>query len=358
MEERERQTVRSRNRWAALLRFPLAAKLIVADSALVIAALLAGVWLAGRAQSGEGALVVVVAVVAVAATIAINAVIVYLALRPLHLLEHAAAEVAAGREGARAELSAFADRRMARVVLTFNAALDAAHASRHRLRAFAARSLNSAEAERRRVAIELHEGVAQTLAATRLRLRLARGASDPELQAAELELLSGEVGKAIEALRTLALELRPLALDVLGLGPAMEALVESIAPAAGLRTDVQYESDSIQLGQEAELALYRILEEALANVVQHAAARTISVHLHAAGSDSVQLVIEDDGRGFAADERITAVDAIGLAGMQERATYVGGRLEILSAPGRGTRIVAEVPMVGKEAPEGASALTA
>ena len=338
---------RAAGRWGSVLRIPLHVKLIVADSALVSGALVAGAWLVRHAPSADGAvepLVAAAGLVAVALTIAINALIVCLALRPLHLLERAAADVASGHPDARATVSAFADRRLTRVIETFNAALDAADASRHRLRAVAARSLNTAEAERRRVAIELHEGVAQTLAATRLRLRLARRPHDSELQAEELETLSGEVGQAIEMLREIALALRPLALDVLGLGPAVEALVESVAPAARLRTDVRCETQNLHLDDEAELALYRILEEALANVVQHASARTVSVRLRASGDGVAQLIVEDDGQGFAAEERLTALDAIGLAGMQERAAYVGGRVEILSAPGRGTRVTADVPV--------------
>lgn len=352
---------RAAGRWGSALRVPLHVKLIVADSVLVSGALVAGAWLVRHAPSGTGAvepLVAAVGVVAVALTIAINALIVCLALRPLHLLERAAANVAAGNPEARAAVSAFADGRLTRVIHSFNAALDAADASRHRLRAVAARSLNTAEAERRRVALELHEGVAQTLAATRLRLRLARHSHDPDLQAAALETLGSEVGQAIEALRGIALALRPLALDVLGLGPAVEALVKSVAPAAGLSTDVRCETGSLHLDDDAELALYRILEEALANVVQHAAARTVTVRLRASGDGVAQLIIEDDGQGFAAEERLTALDAIGLAGMQERAACVGGRVEVLSAPGRGTRVTADVPVAGPAAVADGIRLTA
>jgi len=334
---------------ARVLRVPLFTKLVVVDSAVAVAAVLAGAWMARRTVGmsldlfAEPGLALAAAIAAVA-TIAINAVIVRLALRPLRILERTADRVAGGDTAARAPVSAFADRDFARVVETFNNVLDAAESNRRRLREVAARSLHAAEEERKRIALELHDGIAQTLAAmrVRLRLRLAHAGSGSDVAVDEIVALSEDLGTAIEEVRRIALGLRPPALDVLGLGPAIESLARSVADSARLRVDVHADVNGGRIGPEAQLAIYRILQEALANVVHHADARTVKVRL-VSSNGHAELLVEDDGRGFTAAERLAGPGSLGLLGMQERAAYVGGRVEITSTPGAGTRVMAGIP---------------
>lgn len=332
----------------AALRVPLFAKLLFANSAIAIVAVAAGDWLARRGGIPGGPFAepgfFIAALLAVAGTIAVNAVIVMVALRPMRLLERAAAEVAAGRVGVRAPVSAFADHEFAGVVRTFNAALDAAEASRVRLQAVAARTMSSTEEQRRRISFELHEGVAQTLANARIRVQLARGARDADLQADQLEGLSAELEEAIEKLRGIAGDLRPLTLDMLGLGAAVRAFATSVGEAAGIDVTVRTDTGAWEITDAAELGVYRILQDAIANVVQHAGAKHLDVGLRVTPYGSLHLAVEDDGRGFDMAERLASPDSLGLAGMQERAGYLGGRLEIRSEPGRGTRVTAEIPV--------------
>ena len=332
---------------ARLLRVPLFIKLVVADVAMAVAAVLAGAWLARRTAGltfdllGEPALAAAAAVVAVA-TIAVTGVIVKVALRPIRMLEQTAARVAAGDTSARAPASAVADRDLGRLIETFNNALETAATNRLRLREVAARSVHAAEEERKRIAQELHDGIAQTLAAIRVRMRLARNAK-PELQEAEMEAMRESLGTAIEELRAIALGLRPPALDVLGLGPAVEALARSVARDTRLRVDVKADFPERRLEPEAQLTVYRILQEALANVVRHAGADHVRVRLMAKNGNA-ELTVEDDGRGFVPSEQLGGPGNLGLLGMQERAAYVGGQVHISSRPGVGTRITAEIPI--------------
>jgi two-component system sensor histidine kinase UhpB len=323
-----------------LARTPLSLKLIIANAVLVAIGVCAGLAAGRLSAAGEFAVVVL----AIAATIAANALIVRAALRPLALLQDTAARVAAGDVDVRTPDSVVADRATAHLVDTFNAVLDSAEETRRRLREIARRAQHAAEEERKRIARELHDGIAQGLAALRLRLRLARSADNPELLDQRLAELSDTIGAMIEEVRGIALGLRPPVLDVLGIGPAVESLSRSVEQ-ADLVVDVRAHLAPGELRPEAELALYRILQEALANVVRHADAQHVRVRLGRTNG-MVSLSVEDDGRGFAAGRRFGGTESLGLFGMQERAAYVGGTVDVESEPGSGTRVIVELPGTG------------
>ncbi len=338
----------------AILRVPLFAKLLVVDAIVAVSAVLAGAWVARRlagqplALLTEGRLLLCAAIAAVI-TIGVNAVIVRVALRPVRLLEATAARVAGGDLAVRAPASVFADRDFDRVVRTFNEALEAAEAQRLRTRAMASRSVHATEAERKRTASTLQDGVAQTLAALRLRLRLAARVRDPDVQRSEIEVVGAELAEAIEELRGVALALRPPALDVMGLGAAVETLARSVGREGQMRVEVQAEVGDRRVESAADLALYRILQEALSNVLRHANAATVRVRLRKRADGVAELTVEDDGCGFAWPEGNGESVALGLLSMQERAAYVGGRVQIASTPGGGTRITAEIPLEARQA---------
>ena len=140
-------------------------------------------------------------------------------------------------------------------------------------------------------------------------------------------------------MRRLAVELRPKALDDFGLVPALERLRDTFAEQTGMRVDLESQIRE-RLPTEVETALYRIVQEALTNVVKHAQATAVSIVL-ARKSGAVTALIEDDGRGFTPDG---SGEGLGLLGMGERLALLGGRLKIESRPGAGTAIVAEVPL--------------
>jgi signal transduction histidine kinase len=141
--------------------------------------------------------------------------------------------------------------------------------------------------------------------------------------------------------RRLAVELRPKALDDFGLSAAVERLSSSVSEQTGLGVDVESRLRDERLPNEVETVLYRIVQEALTNVVKHAHARHVSVLL-ARKDGSVTAIVEDDGRGFSPDR--AAGDGLGLVGMRERVGLVGGRLVVESSDGGGTTLVAEVPL--------------
>jgi two-component system sensor histidine kinase UhpB len=321
----------------ALLSIPLFLKLVLANTTILVLAIFTS-RSAMAATDSASALLLVLAVVG---CIVVNAVIVRIALLPLAGLQEAAQRVANGDLDARAPASPVADRELQRLAETFNAVFDTVASNRTRLRAVAQRSETAAEEERKRIARELHDGTAQELAALRLRLRLARVANDANVQERQLDGISEDLARLIDDVRNFALGLRPPALDMLGLGVAAESLARSVARAAGIEVDVQTGLEQRRLRPDVELALYRILQEALGNVLQHSGATHVQVRL-ARTNGHIELSVQDDGRGFAPSASARP-DSLGLFGMQERAAYVGGAVEIESEPGRGTRVTVAIP---------------
>jgi two-component system sensor histidine kinase UhpB len=336
----------------ALLRVPLFYKIVLANAVIVLGGSFAGGLATARyvrVAPGRSAvdLVVLLAIGGVLLSLVVNALILRLALSPLQLLEDTAGRVQAGDMDARVPLSPVADRELDRLSRTFNAMLDASAADHQRLRDVAARALGAAEEERKRIARELHDETAQRLAALLIRLRILRTSADAGAMDAGLETLRAEIGEALEGVRRYARGLRPPALDELGLVPAIESHVRSLSEATGLAIDAAAdpEVDGL-LPPEGELAVYRIVQEALSNVVRHSGARRVAVRV---GREPglVVVTVRDDGRGFSPRDVMSEDGGgLGLFGMQERAGYLGGRVEVTSRPGAGTRVRAEIPATG------------
>ncbi|MFL6016902.1 MAG: GAF domain-containing protein [Gaiellaceae bacterium] len=201
------------------------------------------------------------------------------------------------------------------------------------------RVVEAQELERRRLARELHDETGQALTSILLGLKGVEEAKSDEQRdraAADLRQL---VVSTLQDVRRLAVELRPKALDDFGLLPALERLAQTFTEQVGIDTDVEASLGETRLPAEVETALYRLVQEALTNVIKHSRARHVSISL-VRRANSVSAVIEDDGVGFAEPSK----DGIGLIGMRERVGLLDGRLEIESRPDHGTTIVAEVPV--------------
>jgi two-component system, NarL family, sensor histidine kinase UhpB len=333
-----------------LLRVPLFYKILIANVLIVVVGAVLGTLATIRfmqSEPGHSPLEVVVpmALVGVGMTVLVNALILRLALRPLYQLEAAAAQVQGGDLDARAPRSPLADRELDRLTRTFNAMLDNLAAYRKRTRDVAARALQAEEEERKRIARELHDETAQSLAALLIRIRLARDVDDREARATLLDELRSEISAALEGIRRFARGLRPPALDELGLVPAIDAHVRGLSEAVGI--PIRLEADAIDgvLWPQAELALYRIVQEALSNVIRHAGATRATVRI-TRDEAAVAVTVEDNGHGFRPGEIMSRDGSgLGLYGMQERAEYLGGRVSIESEPDRGTRVRAEIPIV-------------
>jgi signal transduction histidine kinase len=196
------------------------------------------------------------------------------------------------------------------------------------------------EEERRRLALELHDETGQALTSILLGLKAIGGAKSKEdAQQAEADVRTLVV-QALQDVRALAVELRPSALDDFGLAPALERLAHTFAERSGIETTVETHLEA-RLPAEIETTLYRVVQEALSNVVKHAAAEHVSVVVAQRGG-TVAATVDDDGHGF--DEGAVRADALGLTGMRERLALVGGTLELESAPGSGTTVAAQVPL--------------
>ena len=204
------------------------------------------------------------------------------------------------------------------------------------------RIVRGQELERRRLARELHDETGQALTSILLGLRAVEdaGNSDDLRQAAsDLREL---VVATLQDVRRLAVQLRPKALDDFGLVPALERLVQTFSESTDIRVALEAQLGDERLPPEVETTLYRIVQEALTNIVKHAEAANVSILLVRA-KGSATLVIEDDGQGFDPDK--TREGGLGLVGMRERAELHEGRLRIESAPGgEGATLVIEVPL--------------
>jgi signal transduction histidine kinase len=203
------------------------------------------------------------------------------------------------------------------------------------------RVIEAQELERRRLARELHDETGQALTSILLGLKGIRAAgTDAEAAEAEAQLRELIV-QALQDVRSLAVELRPTALDDFGLVAALERLTATFSERSGVATVVEANLGDERLPAEVETVLYRLVQEALTNVVKHAAAGNVSIVL-TRRDGGVGAVVEDDGRGFAAGD--VREDALGIAGMRERLVLLGGSLTVESSPARGTALVAYVPL--------------
>ncbi len=202
-------------------------------------------------------------------------------------------------------------------------------------------ALQAQEEERARVARDLHDEVNQSLTGLLLRLEAAREAAPPELEA-ELAETKALANQAMRELLSLARQLRPTALDDLGLVAATAGQVEQLARGE-IEAEFAAEGDFSDLGDDAQLVVYRVAQEGLSNAARHSGASRIDVRLRRRQDGGVELEVADDGRGFAFDE---SEGGLGLAGMRERALLIGGELTIESRPGRGTTVRLAVPGLG------------
>ncbi len=195
-------------------------------------------------------------------------------------------------------------------------------------------ALQAAEAERARWARELHDQTLQGLGALRMMLVAARRSGDPKHVGIAVQRLEEE----IDGLRGLIRDLRPAALDELGLGAAIEGLAERAARREGLDVSADVTLPE-RLPSELETAVYRIVQEALTNAVRHSGATAVHIAVHT-GEDAVHAAVSDDGRGF---DPGAPVDGFGLTGMRERVALLRGELEIASSE-NGTVVAAALPL--------------
>jgi two-component system sensor histidine kinase UhpB len=198
-------------------------------------------------------------------------------------------------------------------------------------------ALHAQEEERARVARDLHDEVNQSLTGLLLRLEAAREAAPPELEP-EIAETKAVANQAMRELLSLARQLRPTALDDLGLAAAIAGLVERLGEGEIAGT-VEIDGDFADLSDDAQLVVYRVAQEALSNAARHSGAARVAVTLRR-DARGVELTVADDGRGFAFAE---SERGLGIGGMRERALLVEGDLTIESRPDAGTTVRLTIP---------------
>ena len=213
------------------------------------------------------------------------------------------------------------------------------------LERLSARMVEQHESERRRLSRELHDETAQLFSAVKMELALMRDAAAPEV-ASRLDRSLALVDAGIRSIRRLTHDLRPTLLDDLGLLPALRSLATEFAERSGTPVELIAPSTLPPLAKDAELAIFRALQEALANVARHAGAHAVRVTIGGGGGGPVTLEVRDDGCGLPAGAEPRALEHtghMGLAGMRERIAALGGRVELASRPGNGLTLSVYLP---------------
>ncbi len=219
--------------------------------------------------------------------------------------------------------------------------------ARARLRELTSRLTQAQEEERRRIARELHDEIGQELTIAKMRLRMVENALPAEAEAVheKLKMLGTLLDETLQNVRHLSHELRPPLLDEMGWEPALALVCDTFSQRTELPVIYRHSGSADRLDPDVEMVAYRVVQESLTNVARHANARQVVVHADLS-SDELTLTIEDDGQGFdmaALDHTSDAAVGLGLLGMQERVDMVGGRIQIVTAPGKGTRVEVHLP---------------
>ena len=268
--------------------------------------------------------------------------------RPILTLVDATEKISRGDYSTRVER--WADDEIGDLAVSFNqmasglAKLDAVRSEREQLRRQLLEGVIAAqEEERRRIARELHDSTSQSLTSLKLGLQNVANACQGLGVEAQVEQLRCEAGHILDDVHALAVQLRPAVLDDLGLKAAVERLVREWAKRHETLADGFVHLQDERLSGDVETAIYRIVQEALANVAKHARAESVSVLVEQRDRDVIT-IIEDDGIGFDVTQGVDQ-GCLGLLSMKERAELLDGSLTVESEPGKGTSVFVTIPVV-------------
>ena len=323
-----------------LLRIPLALKIVGANAVIAAATVAAVMATHGVTLSDPRTLALLVGALVVAQ--AANAALVVVALRPLRALEVVGSRVLSGDTTARVPDSPLADREIAQMGRSINNLLDTLMRERDRIRRLAAQVIRAQDEERARIAHELHDSTAQTMAAITLQLgALERACADEEI-ATKLDEVRETAADAIENVRLLSHTIYPRVLDDLGLRAALDWLARRTRETTDVEVDVVVRGYG-DVRPAGAAALYRVAQEALLNAVRHGAPKAIEVRL-SLDAESATLEVEDNGVGFDVRSAETRRPGMGIFAMRERVALVDGVLDVDSARGRGCCVRARIPL--------------
>ena len=309
---------------------------VLAVNAILVAvtAFVAAVLARERFSEGTSSRALLLLGLAVLAVILLNSILLRRRLEPIERLVRTMDEVELATPGTRAMIPRHAAKEVTKLTRRFNEMLDRIEEER---RAAGRAVLRAQEQERQRIAQDLHDEVNQAL--TAIKLRLSATMQDvPGALRYELQETASLVDRAMDELLHLARQLRPTALDDHGLIPALRSQVQDFADRTGIQSSFRRHGSMPPISDDQQLVIYRVTQESLSNVAQHAKASKVDVELSFTGRTVLR--IRDDGRGFPGNngQPRGRPGGLGLSGMRERALLVGGNLSIYTESGEGTTV--------------------
>src|SRR2546429_5595847 len=345
------QNVMWRNKFLRpILSLSVFYKVLIANSIIIFIGATGGTYLASQLNVNAYGPLIMVCFVTVGwlVSVVLNFILLQVAFHPLTELGKVMNRVQAGERSLRAPITGL-DPQADLLAQTFNVMLEAIDDA-NRLRV--TQTLNAMEEERKRIARELHDETSQVL--TSLLISLAILEESTETQEARDRIAETRVlaHQTLRAIRNLSIDLRPTALDDLGLMPALRWYVKEYQQKFAIVVDFQATGFKERLPAEVETALYRIVQESLTNTARHANAHKVLITMKE-DADTVYVTIKDDGCGFDVGTLLKTPDqerGLGLAGMNERAVLLDGSLSIHSGPGHGTTIEVHIPLTPAEKP--------
>jgi two-component system sensor histidine kinase DegS len=209
---------------------------------------------------------------------------------------------------------------------------------------FGAKIIKAQEEERRRVAREIHDGPAQTMANIVFRAEVCERLIETDLGRSKTELqdLREQVRFCLKEVRKIIFDLRPMTLDDLGLVPTIRRTLDTLKERTGVAVDLRVIGEDKRLDSHVEISFFRIIQEALTNIEKHAKASSVIVRIEFM-LKAVSAVVEDDGEGFDTAESVGS-ESFGLMGMWERMSLLNGEISLTSKKGKGTKVTFKVPL--------------
>ncbi len=329
-----------------LLGIPVFYKVLLANSFIIFVGATGGTWLASRLNSTTYAPISLIVFVTIGwlVSVVLNFVVLQIAFRPLMDLGRVMKRVQSGERTLRASLTGV-DPEADQLASTFNTMLEAIDEAN---RARASQIIKAQEQERKRIARELHDETSQVLTSLLISLAVLEESITTQEARDRITETRQLAHQTLRAIRNLSIDLRPSALDDLGLLPALRWYVKEYQQKTNIEVEFHTAGfkDRQRLSPEMETALYRIVQESLTNVAKHAQAHKITIMLQEE-ADAVNATITDDGRGFDVEEVEQMGDqdrGLGLVGMQERALLLDGAATIESSPKHGTVVNVHIPL--------------
>jgi two-component system sensor histidine kinase UhpB len=321
---------------ARILGVPLLGKLIGANVIIVAAAIAVQAFFFHLRSGTE----ILILFLSLAIATLVNFLLVRVALKPIDELEQLADRVSAGDFKARGTPSPFADAQLRRLGRTVNGLLDALAAERRRIQDLGAEVVHAQDTERAKVSRELHDSIAQTLAAVRFQLSAAAADADAETKN-RIAAANSLVSAAMEEVKNVSYALHPRVAEDLGLEAALEMLARQVEERSGVEVRVNSEVKGRPIPGSVSATLFRVAQEAVRNIEMHSHAKTATVNV-IDRDGSIVVEVSDDGRGF--DPKVMETPAVktALASVKDRVTLAGGVFRIDSVPNGGTRVTAKL----------------